>query len=807
MADEKVMTRLKGNANFIEVQASGAPWEDPYFRHDASVLTGLEGKYNWLRASQIFAGREKVYDSFSGDDIEQGDLGDCYLLSAMSALAEFPGRVQKLFPQRERNPSGCYPVNLFVSGQFVQVVIDDYFPVNANKKPAFAGSKNLELWVMLLEKAWAKVHGAFAIVEGGDSRESLAAITGAPVEYYKHKETPAEQLWEMLKTFDKYNYVMCTGADKDVKGIVSKHAYTLVGAFEFDHQGNHVRLLQVRNPWGCTEWTGPWGDQDKVWTPELNAKLNHVSKDDGTFFIPFKDFYEIFIHSFVARCRDDFVLSGKTFHSTNVFSAFHTKAPIRGFVSAYQVSSRLGKSIIGKAYAIERLKIELYKVDGASFKLVKEGWQNAVGPAHLEVELEAGTYVVHATFGKSDVPFPLISLVTYADKQVDLAELKITDLAEATHEVIHNALHSIKHAFTTSEKPKLSCAFNACTQGHPLAWSTEPSTMDSENGESFLCENCRQTYSVSLGRWLCKDCQYDICGKCRPKELTSEEVKMGGQPHCPAGHDMAFSAGADPYSLFLCDKCGRAVLNVVKHWTCASCNHDLCRNCMPAPPDHKPETKLPEIDTCFSGHKLSFVVAETKTGKYDCSVCWKMGNACDGRWVCFNCGFNMCVVCKPNEQAAGSHVNAKTRTVVCKKGHMLYFTCMPPGPGMAIVCDKCEGDISKDNWRWNCRKCDYDVCPKCRPPPEGGRNDLLCPNMHMLTYSILPEGNTTYGRCDKCRKAFRLTDGRYCCTLCQYDLCSHCLPPEKDVAEEESKKHAHHHHKRVKEDNSGCTMI
>lgn len=41
------------------------------------------------------------------------------------------------------------------------------------------------------------------------------------------------------------------------------------------------RLCLLRNPWGEGEWTGPWSDGSKEWTPEWMQKLNHRFGDDG----------------------------------------------------------------------------------------------------------------------------------------------------------------------------------------------------------------------------------------------------------------------------------------------------------------------------------------------------------------------------------------------------------------------------------------------------------------------------------------------------------------------------------------------
>lgn len=46
------------------------------------------------------------------------------------------------------------------------VVLDDYI-VTKSGTPAFTKSNGSELWVLLLEKAWAKIHGSFHRIVSG----------------------------------------------------------------------------------------------------------------------------------------------------------------------------------------------------------------------------------------------------------------------------------------------------------------------------------------------------------------------------------------------------------------------------------------------------------------------------------------------------------------------------------------------------------------------------------------------------------------------------------------------------------------
>ena len=73
---------------------------------------------------------------------------------------------------------------MFVNGLRTSVVVDDYVPVNPETElPAFFHSETQELWALLLEKAWAKLHGSYQkTVEGLPSFASMH-LTGSPADH------------------------------------------------------------------------------------------------------------------------------------------------------------------------------------------------------------------------------------------------------------------------------------------------------------------------------------------------------------------------------------------------------------------------------------------------------------------------------------------------------------------------------------------------------------------------------------------------------------------------------------------------
>ena len=65
-----------------------------------------------------------LFKSVMPGDVVQGQLGDCWLVSTMSALAEYPECVMGLFEPKKLALDGKYEISIFNRNEerFVQVV-------------------------------------------------------------------------------------------------------------------------------------------------------------------------------------------------------------------------------------------------------------------------------------------------------------------------------------------------------------------------------------------------------------------------------------------------------------------------------------------------------------------------------------------------------------------------------------------------------------------------------------------------------------------------------------------------------------
>ena len=130
-------------------------------------------------------------------------------------MAEHPSLLEKLFVNKIYNEEGVYRVRLCKNGEWQSVTVDDYFPCFVNGGPIFTSAKGGELWILILEKAYAKLHGSYLALRGGYSCDGLQDLTGCPtISYDLHSNYINDiarkgDLWNLLQFYHKENYLMC----------------------------------------------------------------------------------------------------------------------------------------------------------------------------------------------------------------------------------------------------------------------------------------------------------------------------------------------------------------------------------------------------------------------------------------------------------------------------------------------------------------------------------------------------------------------------------------------------------------------
>ena len=89
-------------------------------------------------------------------------------------------------------------LNFYVNGEQREIVVDDYFPFDPEKNDwAFSKSIGKEIWVLVLEKAWAKIFGSYQRIEAGTMSEAMDALSPAAVEFIYHQQVQnKDQLWK-----------------------------------------------------------------------------------------------------------------------------------------------------------------------------------------------------------------------------------------------------------------------------------------------------------------------------------------------------------------------------------------------------------------------------------------------------------------------------------------------------------------------------------------------------------------------------------------------------------------------------------
>jgi len=446
-----------------QLRSSGQKYKDLEFGAELKSLTGGLSDYElaqsgndlnwrsiiWRRPDEFFGrGNYRVFqDKIEPNDIKQGSLGDCYFLSTIAALAEKPDRIRKLFESTEANEQGCYAVRVCDVGVWTTIIMDDQFPCSGkSREPIFTRGNGNELWVLLLEKAWAKIYGSYARIEAGLTRECLHDLTGAPTKYYLTSDDSKknEEIWKEISAGEQKDYVMTCGSGDFFEGadlmgsagLVGSHAYALLAATTIrDKYGRDVRLVKLRNPWGQGEWTGAWSDKSSEWTPELKRQVQFEDRDDGTFYMTYQDMLKYFSDIQICKVHDDYAynsLKSSCDHKHATFFKLTVRQSGHYFITINQESKR--KHAEKENYRYSEVSVVFGRKTANGYEYV-EGIQKADKEVWTDGPMEAGEYIVYVKIHWNEQRTKEFSISSYGVGAVDIQQVPQTYCPEFIEKV------------------------------------------------------------------------------------------------------------------------------------------------------------------------------------------------------------------------------------------------------------------------------------------------------------------------------------------------------------------------------------
>ncbi len=259
-----------------------APPPTPRDLADPTLLTKHTTDTTWKPVD----GGQLYVDGISYDDVVQGSIANCYMVGAFSAVAQQnPDAIKNAIKD---NGDGTYTVSFFENQGYgrafkqVSVTVDGDMATSASGTQRYGKSREKsELWVGVLEKAYAEWKGGYETIgNGGYATEVLEALTGNRASATSTTATSTDALFSRIERASSSGAPITagthgkdSGVDYNGTGVYAWHVYTVLGT----SQENGAKYVELRNPWGNTE---PGND----------------GKNDGIFKMKMEDFVKLYSH-------------------------------------------------------------------------------------------------------------------------------------------------------------------------------------------------------------------------------------------------------------------------------------------------------------------------------------------------------------------------------------------------------------------------------------------------------------------------------------------------------------------------------
>jgi hypothetical protein len=275
-----------------------------------------------------------IGSSITFDDVGQGLLGNCYLLSGIASLAmTHPSYIEDMFVERELWEKNIFKTKWLLNGGESVIAVDNTVPTSPatgeltnfmpSGRPLFTQpSATGEFWPVIIAKAWAKIFGSYKASEAGDAAEVIKAMTRAPsmrylmlpvetVEGIKQESgltsitgivaKDATIIFQRLTEYTTKNYPMSAGTSEAHYGLASGHSYAVLKAYT---HSEHGQVVQIYNPWASQNYKGA--------IPRIDDK-------PGAFTMSISEFVQAFSDLSINYVKAGMTVSSQTIPAGKIF--------------------------------------------------------------------------------------------------------------------------------------------------------------------------------------------------------------------------------------------------------------------------------------------------------------------------------------------------------------------------------------------------------------------------------------------------------------------------------------------------------
>jgi hypothetical protein len=233
---------------------------------DLALVTDLPSDLYTIADHQYYGASQELYNPkeanpINPDAVKQGEVGDCYFLASVAAVAKTnPDAIKQMIKE---NTDGTYTVTFPGDAGHHQLIVTK--PTEAEEE-IYNGASKYGTWASVLEKAYGelgKIHQGLGddtapsrgIRDGGWSAQPLYLLTGHVANEKAVKNTSEAEMLSVLQDAEKNNKAATIGSNADTAGVkmpdgyLPRHEFTFMGLDKNSHGGWDVVM---RNPWGTS---------------------------------------------------------------------------------------------------------------------------------------------------------------------------------------------------------------------------------------------------------------------------------------------------------------------------------------------------------------------------------------------------------------------------------------------------------------------------------------------------------------------------------------------------------------------------